>query len=236
MRGKLIAICGIDACGKATQSKLLAERLNGHRIAFPRYETPVGAEILRNLKDEWTAAYRPDGRGVHYQTEDGNPVQLALRPHGTVNALVRQALFTFDRYLAAAEIESKLAAGTHVVLDRYWLSGVIFGASDGLDAKMLEAVHQRLPQPDLWLLLNVSPEESIKRRPERRDMYEKDTKSAWRRAKYLEFFALKQASTWKVLNGERNIDEVFATICAAVRGHFGRDVLDDKDLIAKGSK
>lgn len=209
-RGILVAIEGIDACGKATQSKLLTERLNGRRIAFPRYETPVGAEILRNLQGEWTAAYwsKPEPK-----------LNSILRPHGAVNALVRQALFTFDRYLAAAEIEAKLVAGIHVVLDRYWLSGVIFGSSEGLDDKMLEAVHQRLPQPDLWLLLDVSPEESIKRRPDRRDMYEKDAKASWRREKYVEFFADYGTSTkWQIVNGARSIDEVFADIYAKVRG------------------
>lgn len=208
MRGKLIAICGGDAGGKATQSKLLAERLNGHRIAFPRYETKVGAEILANLKGEWTTARN------HMFESGTRKGQTHLVSANESAALVRQALFTFDRYLAAAEIEAKLDAGIHVVLDRYWLSGVIFGASDGLDAKMLEAVHQRLPQPDLWLLLDVSPEESIKRRPERRDMYEKDTKAAWRRGAYLRYFfdhqqkSLENFNNWQVVDGSASVETV----------------------------
>lgn len=215
MRGKLIAICGIDACGKATQSKLLAERLNGHRIAFPRYETPVGAEILRNLKGEWSP--------IHHETYD--ELGLVVTDKNAA-PLVRQALFTFDRYLAAAEIEAKLTAGIHVVLDRYWLSGVIFGASDGLDAKMLEEVHVRLPQPDLWLLLDVSPEESTKRRPDRRDMYEKDTKASWRRDKYLEFFADYRTSTkWVIVDGFKSVELVHAVICDHVRRCFGYDIV-----------
>lgn len=211
MRGKLICLEGGDGAGKATQSKLLAERLNGHRIAFPRYETPVGAEILANLKSELVTAYLS---------------RFATNEEFT-SALVRQALFTFDRYLATAEIEAKLAAGIHVVLDRYWLSGVIFGASDGLDAKMLEAVHQRLPQPDLWLLLDVSPEESIKRRPERRDMYEKDTKAAWRRREYLEFFNINDFSQWRILNGVGTVGEIHDMIVEHVCGRFGIDKIED---------
>jgi L-alanine-DL-glutamate epimerase-like enolase superfamily enzyme len=51
----IIALEGIDASGKATQSKLLAEKLRGTRFAFPDYETPAGEAILGHLKKEWIA-------------------------------------------------------------------------------------------------------------------------------------------------------------------------------------
>ncbi len=206
-RGVFVAVEGNDGAGKMTQTKMLSERLNGHRIAFPRYETPVGAEILANLKSEWLVSRWKKGDFMYKGEWD--PVV------GGVDALVRQALFTFDRYLAAAEIESKLAAGIHVVADRYWLSGVIFGSSDGLDAKMIEDVHARLPQPDLWLLLDVSPEESIKRRPDRRDMYERDKKAAWRRQQYLDYFE-KQDRRWQVIDGSYSVERVHERVVYSV--------------------
>lgn len=208
-RGKLIAIEGGDGAGKATQTALLARALSAHVISFPRYHTLLGAEILANLKGERAVC-------VHVGSEADNDDDYELAPGA--NALVRQALFTFDRYLAAGEIENTLRVGNHVVLDRYWLSGVIFGSSDGLSVEMLESVHRSLPQPDKWILLDISPAESIKRRPDRRDMYEKDTKAAWRRGKYLDYFNARERdqNQWVVIDGSGTIENVHTNIMKEV--------------------
>lgn len=157
-RGKFVAIEAMDAAGKQTQSKLLAEKLGALLISFPRYETEIGKLIKANLNQKWHASY--------YTHLDGTKIPI--------NAIVRQALFTLDRYDAAPEINRALASGKNVVADRYWLSGLMYGASDLVDSGMLERVHECLPQPDVWVLLDVPVEESFRRRPERLDVYERD--------------------------------------------------------------
>jgi dTMP kinase len=172
-RGKFVALEGNDANGKNTQSRLLAEKLGALLISFPRYETEIGKLIAANLKGEWYAA-RP---------------ALDWTPDSVANAIARQALFTLDRYDAAPEITRALDSGKCVVADRYWVSGLMYGASDLVDAGMLERVHQCLPQPDVWVLLDVPVEESFRRRPERLDVYERDReKLEGIRARYRELF------------------------------------------------
>lgn len=176
-RGKLIAFEGGDAGGKATQSKLLADRIGAVLISFPRYKTEIGKTIRGSIQGNWRVSYDPDDFSVDNRT----------------NALARQALFLMDRYDAAPEIERLLASGTDVVLDRYWPSGVVYGADDGLDKHMLIRAHMTLPQPDVWFLLDVNVEESSRRRPERRDDYEKDVEGAKRRHQaYRELFAYRR--------------------------------------------
>jgi dTMP kinase len=179
MRGKFVAIEAMDAAGKQTQSKLLAEKLGALLISFPRYETEIGKLIQANLKGKWAACYG----GVADQEDGWDP---------KANAIVRQSLFTLDRYDAAPEIKRALASGRSVVCDRYWLSGLMYGASDLVDSGMLERVHECLPQPDVWVLLDVPVEESFRRRPERQDVYERDReKLEGIRRRYIEQFQMR---------------------------------------------
>lgn len=185
-KGKLIAIEGPDAVGKCTQSKLLAEKLQAKLISFPRYATEIGQAIRGSVMGEW----------VTYKDHGGHSMPVQDQ---RTNVLVRQALFLLDRYDAAPEIESALNAGINVVLDRYWPSGVIFGASDGLDEQMLIRAHSRLPQPDVFILLNVPLEEGFRRRPERRDLYERSVeKMEDVRRRYLDLFVKQQADRLQV--------------------------------------
>lgn len=191
-RGKFVAIEGNDANGKQTQSKLLAEKLDALLLSFPRYETEIGKLIAANLKGGW-ATYKPNG---NYE--------------GTANAIVRQALFTLDRYDAADGIKRALDSGKCVVADRYWVSGLMYGASDLVDAGMLERVHRCLPQPDVWVLLDVPVEESFRRRPERQDVYERDReKLEGIRVRYCELFAQREQES--IVNRERAIEFQYQT-------------------------
>ncbi|HET6958221.1 MAG TPA: hypothetical protein VFI56_16610 [Vicinamibacterales bacterium] len=176
-RGKFVAIEGGDAGGKATQSRLLAEKLGARLFSFPRYEMEIGKLIKANLKGEWFAA-KP---------------AFDWAPDAAANAIVRQALFTLDRYDASTDILDTLDNGSSVVADRYWASGWIYGASDSVDAAMLERVHACLPQPDVWVLLDVPVEESFRRRPLRQDAYEVDREKLEDvRRRYLKLFAEEQ--------------------------------------------
>jgi dTMP kinase len=215
-RGKFIAIEAMDAAGKKTQSELLATKLGALLISFPRYETEIGKAILGNLKGEWGATDTnwSDGEGGISFDNSNNP-------------LVRQALFTLDRYDAAPEIKRVLASGRSVVVDRYWLSGLMYGASDLVNSGLLERVHECLPQPDVWVLLDVPVEESFRRRPERQDVYERDREKLEKiRKRYLEYFSQHGHETqapwpgssyvWHVVDGVGTIEQVHERVMKAI--------------------
>lgn len=243
-RGRLVCIEGIDSAGKHTQAVRLAEALDGVVMSFPNYETETGKIILDNLQHRWEAAAITE----HVVSQIAEGVNLVQRTHhddAYLNALALQAIFTVNRYEAASKIEDLLLSGRNVVLDRYWPSGVVYGSCDGLDEQWLTRIHERLPQPDFWILLDVDPAESVLRRPERRDRYEKDANMGRRREIYLRLFAgrLKDTtgflvdqdeteyrSKWAVVDGAGHELEVHGRIRAKLREHFGRDFIDDKGL------
>jgi dTMP kinase len=100
MSGKLIVIEGADGAGKATQTKILFERLRTEGVdvetlEFPRYNDTFFGSYVREWLD-----------GTHGDFVDLDPRLSAL-------------LFAGDRYESRDVINGWLEAGKHVILDRY---------------------------------------------------------------------------------------------------------------------
>ena len=72
------------------------------------------------------------------------------------------------------EIEPHLAAGRHVICDRYVLSSMAYQGVD-VDLKFVRAINAKAPAPDLTLYIKVSAEVAMQRiatsRPDR-DLFE----------------------------------------------------------------
>jgi thymidylate kinase len=158
----LIAIEGIDAAGKHTQAKMLADDLEAAVISFPAYGTPYGKLIAAHLQREWRVE-------LHPLRERSPGLEKEAEP---MDALVFQALQLANKMELAAEIAEKCLDNNNVVLDRYWPSAYAYGKADGLDPEWLIQTHSLLPCPDLFILLDVDVQHSMQRRPDRRDRYE----------------------------------------------------------------
>jgi dTMP kinase len=99
IRGKLIALEGIDGSGKRTQLDLLAGAFDArglatHRISFPCYESSFGKLVGQYLNGD-------------FGDVDG------------VDAHLSALLYAGDRLEARPEIEGALSAGKIVLADRY---------------------------------------------------------------------------------------------------------------------
>jgi dTMP kinase len=110
-RGRLLALEGIDGCGKSTQARALAAVL-GAELTHEPGATPVGQSLRRILLD-------PDGPA------------LALRTEALLMAADRAEH-------VATVVEPALAAGTWVVSDRYSGSTIAYqGFGRGLPPDQL---------------------------------------------------------------------------------------------------
>lgn len=155
----IVAIEGIDAAGKKTQADaiVVAMRSTGfldwpiRQHDFPHYETTAGGVIGRILRGEI---------GIS---------------EGRDKAVIMQSVFVANRLeWLALLVEYAQTPSNLLVLDRYKLSGVAFGAAEGLEAEWVRMVQSCLPDADLNLFLDISVEESVRRRPVRRDLNESD--------------------------------------------------------------
>lgn len=152
-KGKLIVIDGIDGVGKATQTKLLIERLKkaGYKTAtldFPQYYNNFFGKII----------------GRFQNNEFGDAP--------TIDPYLASVLYAADRWEAKEKIENWLKEGRIVILDRYASSNQIHQGGKITDTKkkkeFLEFLEEmefkvfKIPKPDAIIFLNVPYEVSKK--------------------------------------------------------------------------
>jgi dTMP kinase len=201
-RGQLIALEGIDGCGKSTQARALAASL-GARLTHEPGATPVGA-LLRQV------LLSPD----------------APPPSARTEALLMAA----DRAEHVSRVlEPALAAGEWVVTDRYAGSTLAYqGAGQGLSAGELSAVVSFATAglaADLSVLVDVPVEVARARLAAaggRADRLE--GLGPGFAARVREGFLAQAAADpahWAVVDGTADAASLTAHIVATVRDHLG---------------
>jgi len=176
----IVCFEGIDASGKNTQSKALATHpdilaafTEVRLFDFPHYQGLAGGVVGRILKGEVIIA-TPDQIDANYDDLPDYNGLKKLWSHD--KAVIIQSVMLADRGEFSAMLRDFEDDPTRLlILDRYYLSGNVYGQADGLPLEWLDAIHSVLPRPDIAFLLDITVEESFRRRPERRDYYEKNT-------------------------------------------------------------
>ncbi len=138
--GRLLALEGIDGCGKSTQVAALAATLRaaGHDVVVTREPTDGAL-----------------GRRIRELARSGSRVP----PEEELDRFVE------DRRAHVAEvIRPALEAGRLVVTDRYYLSTVAYQGARGLDGDAILAESEaEFPVPDLAILLEIEPALALER-------------------------------------------------------------------------
>ena len=209
-----IVIEGIDASGKATQSKLLHARARAAGFdptlfSFPRYETPLGQVILRHLKGETLLSCAEGVAGRH----SDDPMMF-------------QALMVADK-CAASALVARADTNGMAVCDRWWPSAYAYGAAAGISRTWLMQMHDGLPQPHLSVLLDLPVEEAAKRRPEARDRFERDADMLHRvRGHYRQMWTSADATSqgdWDIIDATQSADTIHEIIWEKVMRFIAED-------------
>jgi dTMP kinase len=194
-RGIFIAIEGIDAAGKRTQTSILrswfgSKGMTTRTLSFPAYETTLGKEIRKFL----------DGT-VDYPQQ------------------VRAMLYAANRWEKKAELETTLSKVDAIIVDRYSGSNLAYGVSNGLDLDWLLHLEEGLPEPDLVLLLDASPTKLVPRRGDRKDTYERNISLQQKvRGTYLD---LAKRFGWSIVDANGGIEETSRAVVSAVSKSLG---------------
>ena len=197
---RLVALEGLDGCGKTTQAARIAEALRARGIDVVPTREPTDG---------------PFGRRIRALARSGEPIGAAQE----------RQLFTDDRREHVARvIEPALAAGRWVLTDRYFLSTVAYQGARGLDwREILTSSEAEFPVPDVVLLFELSAEQGLARTRERGgppDLH-------FERADYLNqvsaiFAAIKRAYLARV-DASGSADAVTDRALAAVRARVPLD-------------
>lgn len=142
MQGKLIAVEGLHGAGKSALAGELVERIAANHPAVLYAEpgaTPAGRQIRQLVKD----------------------------PELHINAHAEALLFAAARAQLAEQVRCDLDTGRWVVLDRWVYSSIALqGEGRGLGMARIQALNAwaaEQVEPDLWIYLRLSPEESRRR-------------------------------------------------------------------------
>lgn len=155
-KNNFIVIEGLDGTGKATQSKILAERLNAALFSFPNYQSKSSGLVEMYLNGEF-----------------GNNASV-------VDPYQASAMFAVDRlgtYLK--EMKPLLDIGKVIVADRYTTSNLLYQTAKfggALEKKeFMEWVYEfeygklKLPVPTQTFLLSVPFNTFVRMMKERND-------------------------------------------------------------------
>ena len=190
-KGKIIVIEGLDKAGKRTQSRLLIDDL----------------KLLGKI---CVIMDFPD-----YSTHIGAEIKAFLDGKRDYPTELTHILLSANRWEKKKEIESMMDNGTVLILNRYYQSNLVYGMSNGLNINWLLNLDKGLPKEDLVIVLEVNPKTSYQRAVEHLDVFEKDQKLL--ADVHKNYRKLARQFKWKIINGERNKDEVHQDIMKLVK-------------------
>jgi dTMP kinase len=201
-RGRLIALEGIDGCGKSTQARALAKVL-GARLTHEPGATPLGVSLRRLLLSPDAPSPSPRAEALLMAADRAEHVALVVEP--------------------------ALAAGEWVVSDRYAGSTIAYqGYGRGLLTAELAGLSAWASEglvPDLSVLIDVSVEMATIRlagSPGGADRMER--LGAEFAARVRDGFlaqAEEDSAHWVVVDGSRAIETITARVVDAVRERLG---------------
>ncbi len=205
MAGVLVALEGIDQAGKMTQAHAVRAHVERRGMScavrqYPDYETPIGTLICRALHDE---------------------VKLDAR--------ARTMLFAANRWEKDAEIRHLLDEHALVLVDRYSWSNVVYGLAQGYDEAWLRALEHGLREADLTLFLDIPAEESVRRKAQGRDGFERNLELLeGARRRYLH---CADEHGWAVVDAARPPEtltrEILTLLQNRLAGRFPKPIVSD---------
>jgi dTMP kinase len=140
-RGVLLALEGIDGCGKSTQAELLAAALKARGLEVVLTCEPTDGPLGQQIREYFQGPTR------------------YLSPKEELN------LFMADRREHVDEvIEPALAEGKIVITDRYYYSSVAYQGAMGLDPDRILAQNEVMAvPPDLTVILTLPVAQALAR-------------------------------------------------------------------------
>jgi dTMP kinase len=210
IHGLFVTFEGGEGAGKSTQIRMLADQLRaaGHEVLVTREPGgSPGAEAIRHVVLSGAAEpFGPEMEAVLFAAARADHIDRTIRP-----ALDRGAIVLCDRFVDSSRVYQ--------------------GATGGLDRTLMDALEHATVadvMPDLTLILDIDPEEGLRRAKARRgsaeaDRFEKEELSLHRRRRkaFLEI-AKAEPKRCKVIDASRPAAKIAAEIANAVESAIER--------------
>ncbi len=189
---------GIEAAGKSTQAKLLADYLQsiGKEVVLTR--EPGGTKLGREIR------------------------KILLNPENLIPPIAELLLYEADRNIHVNNlIKPALESGKVVISDRYIYSTLAYqGYARGLDINLIKQLNQLVIEnvkPDIVFLLDIPVELSLKRLGEKKDRIEGESKEFHEKLRrgFLDI-AHQEKERFIVIDATKSKEEIFNQIKSVV--------------------
>ena len=186
----IISIEGGDQAGKKTQSSMLVKVLDSRGVqvsafSFPDYTTPVG-KVIKNVLN-----------GKH------TPIPQVIH-----------CLMSANRWEMAEKIRQASKDNHVLVMNRYYHSNLVYGMANGLNESWLESLDEGLPKSDMVILLDVTQDESFRRKSTGRDKFESDDSFIRKVSRMYKTVAKRKH--WKIIDAKMDRKKVHEQILSIV--------------------
>lgn len=201
---------GIDLCGKSTQAKLLLEYFEAKKVKVIYVREPGGTKISEK---------------VRHLLLDKNHVEMEY--------VTEFLLFSASRYQLTNEvIIPHLKKNYIVICDRYYDSSTAYqgfgGKIDVKDINQVNKIASSNLKPDMTFLLNISPQESFKRKnimKKAGDRIENKTLTYYKKVVngYLKI-AEANKKRFKVIDGKKDVNDIHKYIVRSISSHTKKNI------------
>lgn len=143
---------GIDGAGKSTQARMLTQRLNNRGLSAELVADPGTTQIGTAIR------------------------QILLHNDAPISPAAQMLLFSAARAELANYITAVLAKNNIVVCDRWLLSTLVYqGEINNINPEFIEYVFRATSciEPDICFLLDIAPDDAVKRMGQPGDRYER---------------------------------------------------------------
>ncbi len=155
------------------------------------------------LKNNYVIIDFPD-----YNSDIGKLIKLKLYEK-QFDPLSLQLLFSCERLSKKNKLIA-LSENNVVISTRYKYSAIAYGIARGLDRELMYLLEKDMPEPDLKIFIDITPEESLSRAINP-DNIEKDKLLLYKvREEYMNI--VSNDSSWIVINGMKKLDNIINEI------------------------
>lgn len=206
-KGKFIVLEGIDNCGKTTQAKLLEKHFKDQGIDVVLAREPGGTQIGEEIRE---VVLKP-------RDQMANPITQTLLFYAARTEFMDQV------------VKPNLDQGKIVITDRFESSTYVYqGIVQGVDLSLLDTLSEYCVKnsgayPDLFIIIDIPVEESLKR-ASNADRKGQDLIYEQQGVEFLEklrqgylTYAEAHPETVKVINGIQSKEDLFKEITALLK-------------------
>ena len=212
VRGKFLTIEGVEGVGKTTNIQFIKDWLSLHKIPYLTSREPGGTPIAEEIR------------------------QVLLTPRDEIVCDKTELLLMFAARAQHIEqvIVPELDKGNWVLCDRFTDATYAYqGAGRSMDSQIisdLESMIQGKLRPDLTLILDIPPQEGLKRANKRGalDRFEQEKIEFFERVrKSYQLIAKRDSERCVVIDASQTLENVQASIKTALEGFLRRLKVED---------